>query len=290
MWFVFAISSAFLSAAAAILEKKVLFKVSALLFSFFLALANALFSIPFLLSEDFLFPDKMGIFVVGFKALMGSISFLLVMNGIKKLELSSALPLLVITPGLVAFFAWILLDDFLSGFDISGMLLLLVGTYFLQVGKKQNVFKPFQIFNQSKAYWFIIGAVGIFTTTSLIDKWLLGDYKMQPVVLIPLQHFFMVIYFSLFVILSQLKSKDIKSGWQNGWVLILVISVLTILYRYGHILAVKEGSVALALSVKRTSVFFAALIGGYLFKEQNVVYKVIATAIMLGGAILIIAV
>ena len=289
MWFLFAISSALLSATAAIFEKKALFKLSALHFSFFLALVNAVLSIPFLFLNSFSFPNLTGFYVVGFKALMGSISFLLVMSGIKRLELSSALPLLVITPGLVALFAWILLDDYLSYLDVAGMILLLAGTYFLQVGKIQNTLKPFQILNQSKAYLYIVGAVLIFTTTSLIDKWLLSDYKMQPSVLLPLQHFFMAVFFSLLVLLTNNQRKNLYIAWKNGWILIVIVAVLTIFYRFGHILAVKEGSVALALSVKRTSVFFAALIGGYLFKEKNVLYKVIATSIMIAGAILIIA-
>jgi drug/metabolite transporter (DMT)-like permease len=288
MWFVFALSSALLSATAAVFEKKALFKLSALHFSFLLAIANALISIPFLWSSSFFVPDVKGFYVVGFKALMGSISFLLVMNGIKRLELSSALPILVITPGLVALLAWILLDDFLSGFDIIGMLLLLAGTYFLQVGKLANTLKPFRLINQPKAYWYIFGAVLIFTATSLIDKWLLSDYKMPPTVLVPIQHFFMAIYFSLFLLVRPTEKKDLNVALKSGWKLILIVSFLTILYRYGHILAIKEGSVALAISVKRTSVFFAALIGGYLFKETNLIYKLFATLIMIAGAVLII--
>jgi drug/metabolite transporter (DMT)-like permease len=151
-----------------------------------------------------------------------------------------------------------------------------------------NTLKPFRLINQPKAYWYIFGAVLIFTATSLIDKWLLSDYKMPPTVLVPIQHFFMAIYFSLFLLVRPTEKKDLNVALKSGWKLILIVSFLTILYRYGHILAIKEGSVALAISVKRTSVFFAALIGGYLFKETNLIYKLFATLIMIAGAVLII--
>ncbi len=76
---------------------------------------------------------------------------------------------------------------------------------------------------------------------------------------------------------------------KDSWVLILILAVATIGYRFFEILAIKEAaSVALAIAIKRTSVFFAVLIGGGLFKESNLLRKIIATLLLIIGAILII--
>ena len=52
-----------------------------------------------------------------------------------------------------------------------------------------------------------------------------------------------------------------------------MISVLTIGYRYTQIVSVSLASVALTLAVKRTSVLWATVIGGKIFKDTNLVEK-----------------
>lgn len=288
MWFTFAITSALLSATAAIFEKKALFKTDALVFSFLLAVGNLILSIPFFIYADFHAISLQTYAVIAFKSFMGSISFLLVMHGIKRLELSSALPLLVLTPGLVAVFAWIMLGDKLVSVEIMGLLFLLAGTYMLQVGKPSNLLTPFYFGMKSKAYLYILGAVLIFTFTSIIDKWLLNGYRVEPKSYLPLQHLFMAGFFLLYVIFSRTTSDDVMDGLKMSWKWILIVAILTIAYRYTHIWAIKTGAVALALSVKRTSVFFAAIIGGTIFKEKNIGYKALAIAVMVAGAIFVI--
>jgi len=288
MWFYFALSSALLSATAAIFEKRVLFETGALSFSFLLALFNAVFSLPFLFFIDLSAVTLTTYLYVALKSLLGSISFLLVMSGIKRLELSSALPLLVLTPGLVAVFAWIFLGDILTGAEIFGMILLLAGTYMLQTGGFSNLLKPLRITFIKKGYWYIVGALAVFTLTSLLDKWLLSSYKLSPEVFLPLQHFFMALFFTVFAATGKVLRQALHSDLKKVWRLVLLVAVVTILYRYAHIWAVKTGAVALALSVKRTSVFFAALIGGYIFKEERLMFKAIAISIMVFGAIMVI--
>ncbi len=66
-----------------------------------------------------------------------------------------------------------------------------------------------------------------------------------------------------------------------------MISVITIGYRYTQIEAVKIAPVALVLSIKRTSVFFASIFGGKIFSESYLLKKGIAIIIMLIGAYLL---
>jgi uncharacterized membrane protein len=68
---------------------------------------------------------------------------------------------------------------------------------------------------------------------------------------------------------------------------LLFIAILTVAYRYTEILAIKIAPVALVLSVKRISIFIAVIIGGKIFKEKELIKKVIAAALILGGSFLI---
>lgn len=288
MWQLLAFTSALFSAFAAVTEKKALLKSDPLLFSLVLSALTLVFTVPFLFYIDLHSIEPTTIMVLFGKSILGAFAFLMVMNGLKHLEISSSLPLLVLTPAVVAIVAFLILDEPLSGRDILGMLLLLAGTYVLQLKKGSKLLEPFRFAKQNKAYLFIIAAILLFTTTSVLDKALLSTYKLQPEAFLPLQQLFYTLVF-IIVFLFRRKNKEIiKTQLLYSWKWILLVAVLAVVYRYSHILAVKEGPVALVLSIKRTSVFFATIIGGQIFHEQNLLRKSIAVAVMIAGAIFVI--
>lgn len=287
-WYIFAFISAFFSAAAAIYEKRTLFREEALEFSTILAIFNLFLALPFLFYADFERVTLMTLGVLYFKTILGTISFLCVMYGIKNLELSGALPLLVLTPGLVAFFAFILLGEALSVYAVFGMILLLIGTYILQVREAKNVFEPFVIFWKSKGHNYILAALLLFTTTSILDKLILGKFNVPPNAFMGFQHLFLGINFLIVYFVIRRKTKFVVNAFKRSWKMILIVAMFSIIYRFNQIVAVKLGPVALVLSIKRTSVFFATVIGGKLFREHNLLQKAIATLIMIIGSALVI--
>ena len=288
MWQILALNSAVFSALAAVTEKKVLLKSQPLVFSLILSAFTLGLTIPLLFWVDFAALSSFNLLVLLGKSILGSIAFLLVMNGLKRLEISSSLPLLVLTPGVVAIFAYILLNEPLSNRDIFGMLFLLSGTYVLQIRKNSSLLEPFLFVKKNNAYLYILGAILLFTTTSILDKALLSTYQLQPEAFLPFQQFFYTITFLIIFLLTKKKTSAIKEHINHSWKWILLIAVFAVIYRYSHILAVKAGPVALVLSMKRTSVFFATIIGGQIFREKNLLRKTLAVVIMITGAILVI--
>ncbi|MEO8232143.1 MAG: hypothetical protein ABI638_07655, partial [Ignavibacteriota bacterium] len=59
-------------------------------------------------------------------------------------------------------------------------------------------------------------------------------------------------------------------------------------YRYTQIVAVSLASVALVLAIKRTSVFWATVIGGKLFNDKDLLKRSLAAVLIIIGAILIL--
>jgi uncharacterized membrane protein len=288
-WIVIAFMSALLSAIATILEKKNLFTLDALHFSFVLAILNMIFSIPFFISVDFSTISTVSLFVLYFKTILGALAFYSVMLAIKNMEISGSLPLLVLTPGLVAIFAFLFIDESLKVFEIVGMFLLLAGTYILEAKPGMNIFLPFKVFYKSKFHHYIIFALLLFTVTSIIDKVLLKSYQLPPHAFIGFQQIFLAFNFLVIVLIAKKNPvKLITSTNKQIWGWIILTAILTVGYRYAHIEAVKLAPVALVLSIKRTSVFFAAIGGGKIFNEQNLLKKAFATAIMIAGAIFIV--
>jgi drug/metabolite transporter (DMT)-like permease len=288
-WFLLASFSAILSALAAISQKKILFTMNALRFSFYVSVFGIVFSVPFFfyISYQNLFTINLVILLI--KSVLGALAFLCVMLSIKNLEISKALPLMALTPGFVAVFAFILIGERLTSLELSGLILLLIGTYILETKPVQTLLEPFQVFFKSKEYRYVIAALLLFTATSILDKLLLNKYNLPPVEFMSFQQFFFAIIFGIIYLYRR---KDglavINKLDKNVILLIVIVAILTIGYRYTQILSTKIAPVSLVLAVKRTSVFFAAIIGGKLFDEKNLVKKAIAAAIIIAGSLLLL--
>jgi drug/metabolite transporter (DMT)-like permease len=281
--------SAILSAFSTILEKKVLFNRSALEFSFLLSVTNLALSIPFFFAINYSHLNYVNMSVLFVKSVIGVGAFLCVMIALKNLKISSALPLLALTPGFVAVFAFLLLGESLKSMEVLGLVLLIIGTYILESKSIRDLLFPFSIFTKSKYHRFILIALLLFTASSIMDKLLLIRLNLTPIALTAIQHFYFAILFAAVYFFYAIKTKlpKISLGGKDMWWIVL-ISVLTIGYRYTQIVAVSMASVAIVLAVKRTSVFWATIIGGRVFKEDDLLKKTLAVIFIVAGTILIL--
>lgn len=291
-WWTLALISALFSAIAAILQKKTLSNMGAFYFSFLVSICSVLFCIPFAGLINMTQVSHISLIVLFGKTILTTFAFWLVMSSLKNLQISIALPLMVLTPGLVAICGFLFLDEQLSQQQILGMITLILGIYLLELEDETKIFSPFQILWQSKQHRTVISALLLFTITSLLDKILLVKFKLPPYAFLVFQQIFSVVIFSAilpFIIHYQHEkdSKKIRQLFYENWILIILIALCTLIYRYTQIEATKIASVALVLSVKRISVFFSTILGGTIFREQNLLRKTIAVVILLSGATLI---
>lgn len=287
-WFILAFISAVLSAAAALSQKKILFKSGALEFSFVLSIFNILTSFPLWYTANFADLTFISLFLLFIKTFIASIAFWNVMLAIKNMEISGALPLMVLTPGIVAVFGFFLLGEILSIGAIAGLVLLTIGTYILELRKGNSLFQPFKVFINSKKHHYILTALLCFTITALMDKTLLKNYKLNPQLMVIFQQIFSAFCFTIFLIYKKENPYKIlkKFNWKQLQ-FIIFISLLTTGYRYFTFAAMKEAPTSLVLSVKRLSVFIVTLAGGKLFNESRLHQKIIATIILLAGTYLV---
>ena len=233
--------------------------------------------------------NTLNISILFAKSIIGVAAFLCVMLALKNLEISNALPLLAITPGFVAVFAFIILGESLKTLEVVGLLFLIIGTFILESKNFKELLLPINVFLKSKYHRFIILALLFFTASSILDKLLLIKLNLSPISLTAFQHIYFAILFSIIYIIfrnkNEVSSATVKKD-NLGW--IALISVLTIGYRYTQIVAVSLASVALVLAIKRTSVFWATVIGGKIFNDKDLLKRSIAAILILVGAILIL--
>ncbi len=291
-WRILALVSAALSAAAAICEKKSLFKTDALELSAILSVFSFILALPFVYFFEFGEINRQALSVLFLKSVFNAVAFYSVMAALKRLDISGSLPLMDLNPGLVAILAFIFLNENLNLWQVSGLILVIIGTYLINVKKGNHILAPFTIFIKSRGHNYILIALIAFTITSVLDKVIVGNFKIKPEAFMFFQHLFNLILFGLaFIIVRKRRSLLCFIGsMREGWVLMAFIGILTIGYRYSQILAVAGGKVALVLALKRLSVFIACLVGGKLFRETDLSIRLIATIILLTGTYLITAI
>lgn len=288
-WFIVAFISSLFSAFAAITQKKVLFNRSPLDFSFVLALVNLIFSIPFFFMINYTTVNPSNLSILFLKSVIGVAAFLCVMTSLKNLQISNALPLLALTPGFVAVFAFLLLGESLQSTEIIGLISLITGTYILESKNLKEILFPLNVFFKSKYHRYILAALFLFTASSIMDKLLLVKMHLSPISLTAFQHLFFALLFTVIFYFHKKNREEVFGTFHKkdlGW--IALISIFTIGYRYTQVVSISLASVALTLAVKRTSVLWATVIGGKIFKDSNLLKKLIAVLFILLGAVLIL--
>ena len=312
IWFTLALTSAVLSSIAAITQKKALMKMNALEFSFHLSWVNLIICLIFLIDID---PSNLTIqqtWVMFVKTLLQALAFWCVMLSLKNLEISSALPLLALTPGSVAIFAFIFIGETLSLNETLGLILLLSGSYFIEMKSISNMIEPFKVFFRTKKYIHVAAALAFFTISSILDKYLLKDQKMDTSSFMLLQHLFFLFDFAILLLITRTRISNpfnpprrttlqITGNGQRAtgneqftvhssqFTLLLVFTaILTIGYRYSQIIAFTLAPVALVIAIKRLSVFFASVVGGKIFDEGGLLKKGFAALIIVAGTLLML--
>ncbi len=288
-WFLFALASALFSAAAAIGQKKVLKEVDALLFSFLLSFFNVLIVSVIISIKGLPLLTTTEVLILFGKTILGAFAFLFVMMSIKNFQLSSVLPILAFTPAFVALVAFVFLNEIPSLFEIIGMGLMILGIYILESGERDLLVPLKEMFTKSKSK-YVVYALLLFTISSVVDKLLIGHYKVKPIDFIVLQQIFFFIIFGGMILSIREKRESIKLVSMNIFPLIILISFFTIIYRFLYIFSLKEGEVALALSVKRLSVLFAVIASKKLLGEGNTFRKAVATIFILVGGYIILTI
>jgi drug/metabolite transporter (DMT)-like permease len=287
-WFLLASCSALLSATAAIIQKKVLFRLTALEFSFLVSCVILIFSlfIPFSIDATSISSTTL-IILIG-KSILGGLAFLLVMMSLEHNQISTALPLLGTTPAVTALLALPLLGESLQHWEWLGIGLMVAGTYLLEKRPSQKVFQSFHEFFVFKNHHYIFGAVGLFAVSSIADKLLLSGYKIDPLIILFYQHLIYCLIFGSLVFIRRMSFRDLLHKGQNQFPFIFLIAILTVAYRFTQLGATQLAPVALVLAVKRTSILYASFFGGKLFSDERLPQKLIGGALIIASGFIIL--
>jgi uncharacterized membrane protein len=287
-WFLLASCSALLSAAAAIVQKKILFRLNALEFSFLVSLIILIFSSPVPFSIDIVSVPPSQLMIIVGKSILGGFAFLLVMMSLEHNQISTALPVLGMTPAVTALAALLILGESLQTWEWLGIGMMVAGTYFLENHPEQKVLQPFREAHFSKNHYSMYGALGLFALSSVFDKLLVSGYQTHPLVVLFYQH---IVYCVIFGSLLFIRKQSFQSVVQKGapqLLFIVAVAILTLAYRFTQLEATKYAPVALVLAVKRTSLLYASFFGGKIFSDERLAQKLIGGMLIVGAGFIIL--
>ena len=285
-WVILASVSALLSAAAAITQKRILFRATALEFSFLVSLAILALSafVPFTMDVAAL--DSRTFALLLGKSVLGGAAFLLVMMALERNQISNALPLLGLTPAVTAVLAILLIHESLRPGQWAGLALMVAGTYALEARPGEGFLGPIRAAFGSGRHRFMFGAIALFALSSVADKLLVTGMRVPPFVVLFYQHIVYCLLFGVLLLARRQSWGTIVRRGREHLPLILLVAVLTIGYRFFQLRATQVGPVALVLAVKRTSIVYASFFGGRLFSDDRLAPRLLGAAIIVGAGFL----
>ncbi|MBU1039340.1 EamA family transporter [Patescibacteria group bacterium] len=287
-WYFFAIMAALLGGLATITQKNVLRKEHAMSYAATLGLANLLLCLPLIFFVDWRGIDLKVFIYLLLISFVAAAAFLLVAKGVRHMEISASSPLFIIGPAITALLAYLILGESFSRWQTLGLGFLILGLYILESHKSAGWLEPFKIIRGNKYIHYIFLALVLYGITGIVDRVVLGYYQLDTLTYIFLIHLFLGINLLAMIFIWHDGFNDLKIGFkQAGWWIVLV-SFLTISYRWFQAEAISMAYVGLVIAIKRTESLFSTLVGGEIWQEKNLFHKLMAAGVMILGTVLIV--
>ncbi|MDP3962989.1 MAG: DMT family transporter [bacterium] len=286
-WFLYAFLSALLASGSALTAKKALLKEHAMTFAASLALLNAIISGPFLFFIDYarLRPTHIAAALV--TSVIGAAAFLLITKAIRHMDVGEASPLLGLEPAVVAILALVLLGEMLSFLQITGILLVVLGSYALERHDGNSLWEPLRELVRKGPHRNICYAVVLYAITGIIERFAFTRLDLEPKAYLAFVQIFMAINFVVAISIFYGGIGDMRKSLSiSGW-WILLASLFTVLHRLLQLEAVRIAYVGLVITVKRTSAFFTIIAAGKFFHEDHLRAKLISSALIVSGGMLL---
>ncbi len=291
LWFIYAFSTALLATIAVLVEKKTLKKIDPLLFSSVIAIFNFIIALPFALKIDYTSINLKIILIMAFASWFGTLGYLFITKAMKELDVSIVSPLIMFGPALTAIVAFLFLGETLTLMQIGGMALLILGSFLLKTHHEHSIkdFLKLLLDNikSKNSIIFVFLSLFVYSISANFDRLILHKLATPVSTYIVFIHLFITLNFMILLAYNK-KLDQVSVGMKNVGKWILLVSILTVSYRYLQMKATELANVSLVISVKRMSVLFSTIIGGTIFHEKNLTRRIIGSLVMFAGVILII--
>lgn len=217
---------------------------------------------------------------------------ILYFRAIKVADLSLTTPLLALTPLFLIGVSPLIIQERLQPLDIAGIILITVGTYWLNLNRSSaapptvppqhssNFLAPFRSLWSCEGTRLMLLVSMAWSVLSTLNK--VGIQQSSPLFW-PIANS-LTLAIALFPI-TLMKSKDVGTQLQQNWPSLLLIGLCQGMVLLCFMKAISLTLVARVVGVKRLSILFSIVIGAVIFREQEVHQRFVAASIMLLGVL-----
>ncbi len=288
MWFWFAISFAFITSISTVIYKRIMKEADEYLTLF----VSGLFSLPVLLAIVLIFyeiPKFDGAFVwlVISSVLVNIVAAVLSYRAIKISEISLVNPISAFNPVFTALIAFFALGEKIPTRGVLGIILVVLGAYLLNVSKaKKDFFAPFRALIAHKGVQLSLVAYFLWAITPIFQKTAITHTVPNVPAFASL-----VGMLGSVAIYAPLTYKNSKKPIYLAKKYLKLFLLGGILGGVGQAVAFAAFSLTdlgIATSVFKMSMIFTVILGWLFFKERNIKDRLLGSAVMLTGVILLV--
>lgn len=288
MWFLYALGSAVVYSFRAVFEKFALNNVNPDILGFSIRLYSLpFFLIPFFIDSGNYIPiSELNLEFWASTFYIGLISYpletLFYYKALQKDDISLILPILSIYPVLTIVLAIFVLGEVPSLVGVIGVIVITFGIYMLKIKHiSDGLLAPIINLKNNKAVQYILIVVVLISIGTVIDKIAITNGNLYLYGLY--SHLLMTIPLFIFAFI---RSRDKLFQIVRYYKYFVVIGFCIFLYTTLYLLAVKESYVGYASAVKSASVLISIAFGILIFKEKDIIPKIIGGLIITVGLIL----
>jgi transporter family protein len=286
-WVILAIVSAVFFGTRQVVSKKVLMYEHATEHLTVACLLAFLFSLFFLPKMSFGYSASIwGLMYL--KGLVLTIGWLLGSKALRHLEISYVTPLTNLTPVFLIVLSFIFLHEVPSALQYAGVALLIFGAYWLQADHHfSSMIRPWKVF-RNKYSLFMLVAIFFYSISAVLDKFVLAE--VDPYTYLSFTFLVLSVHYLLVQFIKYDGIKDIKHAFVKGKHLMFIIALLMLFSDifYYMAVAIPTAMIALIIPVKRMSTLVATIIGGRLFHDKDLVYRIMACIVMIIGVVFVV--
>ncbi|MGZ6248558.1 MAG: EamA family transporter [Syntrophales bacterium] len=253
-----------------------------------MGIARLGYALPWLLAALFFIPwtipDTTFWFCIAVGLPLEALAFYCYMKALKVSPLSITVPFLAFTPGFIILTGWIILGEEISTGGFCGIILIIVGAYFLNLSKTTyGLLAPIMAIFREPGSRLMLLVSFLYAFTSTIGK--LAIIHSNPYIFGITYNAALAVLLTLFLPAAAI-AEPVKNLVRRP-IISLILGALVATTIFSHMLAISMTNVAYMISLKRTSLLFGVLYGALWFKEEKIAERLTGAIIMITGVFLI---
>jgi drug/metabolite transporter (DMT)-like permease len=284
-WVVLIILSVVFLGFRAIVFKKALQKHHTITILFLGATLTTILSLISFNKIDFV-PDSTVFILLIIKSAIIALAWFFLYESLKNLPISTVEPLKNLSPIFLLIFSFFLLGEAPSWMQFVGIIVLIFGAYALELEGFHNFLSPLKLFKSKYFLFIVLNLVGV-SISAVMDKVILKSVNVYTMMF---WYFFLTTIFYGATIIYKKDHSDIKGSIKDAWMWIVLTAVLLFAgdFVYFYALTIPGVLVSLVIPIRRLSTVIATFVGGKVFHEKHVWYKLGVCLFLIAGFLLIV--